>query len=271
MTAAEVLSVQGLRIEAVGSRALVEDVSLSVGAGEVLGIVGESGSGKSMSAFAIADLLPSGVRRSAGRIVFQGRNLDECTSVERRALAGSRIGMVFQDPLSSFNPVRSVGSMLIESACRHQRVSVRQAREVAIAALADVHLPDPSAVVDAYPHQLSGGQRQRAMIALATLNDPALLIADEPTTALDATVQLRILSLLQKAARNRATILITHDLAVASALCDRVMVMQQGRCVEQGALDEIFNAPSHPYTRQLLAASKSQPDHSVADRSSGLA
>lgn len=251
------LKVESLRIEADAAAPLVDGLSFSVAAGEVLGIVGESGSGKSMSAYAIAGLLPEGVRVAGGQLELEGRSLGALPSAQRRRLAGDRIGMVFQDPLSSFNPVRTIGSILLESVVRHQRTGAREARERVVAALADVRLPHPAELVDAYPHQLSGGQRQRAMIALALLNDPALLIADEPTTALDATVQLQILALLARGAVDRATVLITHDLGVAAGLCHRILVMYGGRCMEQGATDRILGAPEHPYTRRLLAAATS--------------
>jgi ABC-type glutathione transport system ATPase component len=254
--AERVLAVEGLRIEADG-HVLVEGLSFRVAAGQVLGIVGESGSGKSMTAFAIAGLLPAGVRVAGGRVTLGQHSLLDADPATRRELAGGEIGIVFQDPLSSFNPVRTIGSILIESARRHRRCGADEARRIAIDALRDVRLPRPEAIVDAYPHQLSGGQRQRAMIALALLNDPLLLIADEPTTALDATVQLQILALLKRGAGDRALILITHDLAVAASVCDHLLVMQNGRCVEAGTADRVLGAPEHPYTRALLAAVRS--------------
>lgn len=257
--AGPVLEVRGLSVSAgSGQRATrpVHDLSFTVAAGEVLGIVGESGSGKSMTACAIGGLLPAGVYITDGRIELEGRPVQALSAAERRALDGSRIGMVFQDPLSSFNPVRTIGSILIESAKRHQGLSAAQARRRVVAALADVRLPRPDLLVDAYPHQLSGGQRQRAMIALALLNGPSLVIADEPTTALDATVQLQILALLKRGAGSRALLLITHDLAVASAVCDRILVMQRGRRVEEGRTTDLLDAPAHEYTRELLAAAR---------------
>jgi ABC-type glutathione transport system ATPase component len=254
-----VLEVDSLSVRAgSGKRATmpVQDLSFTIAAGQVLGIVGESGSGKSMTAYAIGNLLPEGVAVSAGRIVLEGRPVHSLSPAERRALDGNRIGTVFQDPLSSFNPVRTVGSILVESAMRHQRLPASAARGKVIEALAGVRLPRPDLLVDAYPHQLSGGQRQRAMIALSLLNEPALVVADEPTTALDATVQLRILALLKRSAGSRALLLITHDLAVASTVCDRILVMQRGRCVEQGPTADILDAPVHSYTRELLAAAR---------------
>jgi ABC-type glutathione transport system ATPase component len=249
--------VDGLHIGAAGapsSASIVQNLSFEVSRGEVLGIVGESGSGKTLTAYAIAGLLPEPLRITGGHVTLEGRSLEALTAAERRGLSGSRIGVVFQDPLSSFNPVRTIGSILLESAMRHRGLSAAAARREVICALADVRLPSPEEVIDAYPHQLSGGQRQRAMIALARLNSPALLIADEPTTALDATVRLQILALLKKGADSRAMVLITHDLGVAAAMSDRILVMHRGRCVEAGTAGEILDTPRHPYTRRLLAA-----------------
>jgi ABC-type glutathione transport system ATPase component len=253
-SAAPLLAVEDLSIGAPSALPLVQDLSFSIRAGEVLGVVGESGSGKTLTAYAIAGLLPSGLAMQKGRIALDGRSFSTLTSNERRSLAGARIGMVFQDPLSSFNPVRTIGSMLIESGMRHRKLSTTDARAEAIAALNAVRLPDASTLIDAYPHQLSGGQRQRAMIALAGFNGPALLIADEPTTALDPTVQLQILALLKARVASSALMLITHDLSVAAAMCDRIVVMHRGRCVEAGPTQRILEAPEHPYTQRLLAA-----------------
>ena len=233
---------------------LVEDLSLSIAAGEVLAIVGESGSGKTLSVFAVAGLLPPALSITSGQIRLAGEDLLALDTTTRRARAGSRIGMVFQDPLSSFNPVRRIGLALTESAMRHQDLSQDDASRLATDMLARMRLPEPAALLQAYPHQLSGGQRQRVMIALALLNNPALLIADEPTTALDPTVQKSILKLLKQQAPGRATILITHDLGVAASLADRIMVMRQGRCLESGSTAALLAAPAHDYTRQLIAA-----------------
>jgi ABC-type glutathione transport system ATPase component len=256
-SSAPILTVEDLSIGVASGPPIVQQLSLSIRAGEVLGVVGESGSGKTLTAYAIAGLLPAPLTQQGGRICLEGRSLAALTASERRSLAGARIGMVFQDPLSSFNPVRTIGSMLIESAVRHRGLSRSSARDVAIAALAAVRLPDAERLVDAYPHQLSGGQRQRAMLALARLNAPVLLIADEPTTALDPTVQLQILALLKASAAASALLLITHDLAVAGAMCDRILVMHRGQCVEQGEARRILEAPQHQYTQRLLAAVQS--------------
>lgn len=249
------LTVSNLRIARVhDDMALVHDLSFSVAPGEVLAIVGESGSGKTLSVFAIAGLLPPALHITAGRISVAGEDVLALDAPTRRARAGSRIGMVFQDPLSAFNPVRRIGTALIESAMRHQGLSQAEARTLATTQLARMQLPAPERMLDAWPHQLSGGQRQRVMIALALLNDPALLIADEPTTALDPTVQRAILRLLKQQAPSRATILITHDLGVAASLATHIMVMRDGRCLESGPTAALLAAPAHEYTRQLIAA-----------------
>jgi ABC-type glutathione transport system ATPase component len=247
------LTVRDLRIGA-GDRPLVHGVSLSVGEGEVLGIVGESGSGKTMTAFALAGLLPVGVTVTGGSAKLRDLELFALVPAERRRIAGDRIGVVFQDPLSSFNPVHRVGAALIESAMRHQNLGRPAARDLAIRALAEVRLPEPELLADAYPHQLSGGQRQRVMIALAGINNPDLLIADEPTTALDATVQRSVLALLQRQAKGRATLLITHDLGVAASLCDHILVLREGAIVEQGPSAALLADPQADYTRALISA-----------------
>jgi len=249
------LVVEDLRVGRVaGGPPIVDGVSFEVQSGEVLGIVGESGSGKSLTAFAIAGLLPPALAVTGGAIGVAGEDVIGLDPAARRRLAGSRIGIVFQDPLSSLNPVRRVGTLLIESAMRHRGIDRRAARALAIERMREMRLPDPERLIDAYPHQLSGGQRQRVMIALALMNDPALLIADEPTTALDATVQRSILALLRRQAAGRATILITHDLGVAASLCDRIVVMLGGRVVETGPARALLAAPREAYTRMLVDA-----------------
>jgi ABC-type glutathione transport system ATPase component len=253
---APILCVEELTI-GTGLQSIVRNVTFAVHSGEILGIVGESGSGKTMTAHAIAGLMSDEVSVQSGRIKIEGRSVLDLDKNERRALAGGRIGMVLQDRLSSFNPVRTIGSILVESAIRHRRISAAQARTLAIEALTSVRILDAHKLVDAYPHQLSGGQQQRAMIALARLNHPALLIADEPTTALDPTVQLQILSLLQTRVADSAVVLITHDLNVAAAMCDRLLIMHRGECVEQGPARDVLERPQHAYTQQMLAAVES--------------
>jgi ABC-type glutathione transport system ATPase component len=253
MNATPTLSIEGLSIGA-GDGNIVRSVSLTVDKGEVLGIVGESGSGKSLTALAAGGLLPDGLGITAGRIELAGEDVTSLDSAARRRLGGSRIGFVFQDPLSCLNPVRRIGTALVESAMRHRGLDEGAARALAVARLSDVQLPDPQRLIRRYPHQLSGGQRQRVMIALALINDPPLLIADEPTTALDATVQRSILALLRLQAPSRATILITHDLGVAISLCQRIAVMHRGEIVETGPSRAILEAPTMAYTQALVAA-----------------
>lgn len=245
------LAVNGLRISA-GAQVLVPDLSLNIAKGEIVGMVGASGSGKTISAFSIARLLPDGLTQS-GEISLEGERIDALAEPDMRKVRGGRIGMVFQDPLSSFNPLRTVGSILIESIRRHQGLDARQARTLAIETLAAMRLPGKNSSVDAYPHMLSGGQRQRAMIGLALVNEPALIIADEPTTALDPTIQLQILALLRHQASRAACLFITHDIGAASAVCDRLVVMNEGVIVEEGATDQLLSSPTHPFTRELLS------------------
>ncbi|MDZ4370182.1 MAG: ABC transporter ATP-binding protein [Phenylobacterium sp.] len=261
MTTPPVLDIRDLTIEvseAAGARTLVRGLSLTIARGEILGVVGESGSGKTLSAFAIAGLLPPRVRISAGEVHLDERRVDNLSDADRRPSRGRDVGVVFQDPLSSFNPVRTIGSMLMESVQRHQKASDSVARTRAIEALRQMRLPGENASVDCYPHMLSGGQRQRAMIALALINRPSLLIADEPTTALDPTIQLQILALLKREAADRACLLITHDLSVAAAVCHRIAVMKDGRLLEVGPTEQLLTAPEHPFTRELIASAPSR-------------
>lgn len=248
---ANVLTVSGLCICA-DEQVLVHGLDLAIGRGEIVGMVGASGSGKTISAFALSRLLPDALTQS-GRVELEGQRIDDLDEREMRGIRGGRIGMVFQDPLSSFNPVRTIGSILVESIRRHQRLGRADARRLAIETLAEMRLPGANASVDAYPHTLSGGQRQRAMIGLALVNQPALIVADEPTTALDPTIQLQILALLRRQAERAACLFITHDIAAAAAICDRLVVMQAGRIVESGAADRVLSRPEHPFTRELLS------------------
>jgi oligopeptide/dipeptide ABC transporter ATP-binding protein len=237
----------------------VRDLSFSVEPCEVLGLVGESGSGKSITSLAIMRLLPPQARVS-GEIVFAEngapRNLPDLSDDAMRQLRGSRIAMIFQEPMTALNPVMRVGDQIAEAVRAHSSVSKREAWEQAIAAMDDVAIPDPAHRARDYPHQLSGGMRQRVMIAIAMVNRPQLLIADEPTTALDVTIQAQILDLLAalRAKFGLAMLFISHDLAVVSQIADRVAVMYAGNLVEFGAMCDIFQAPAHPYTRGLLHA-----------------
>ncbi len=237
-----------------GRLAAVDDVSFQVGAGESLGLVGESGSGKTMIGLSILGLVPSPGEFHARHIKLNGEDLTQLKAEALRRLRGKAMGMVFQDPNTSLNPVRTVGELLSEAVRRHSSLSRDEARERAVEALTQAGVPGASARYGAYPHQLSGGLRQRAMVALATINDPALLIADEPTTALDTTIQAQILELLKGRLAGRAMIMITHDLGVAAEICDRVMVLKRGRIVESGPVRDILVAPKDPYTQTLLDA-----------------
>jgi len=232
----------------------VDDVSFELAPGEVLGLVGESGSGKSVTGFSIIGLVDPPGRIAGGRILFEGHDLAQASEEELRRLRGSRIAMIFQDPMLTLNPVLRIDTQMIEAVSAHRSVSRGQARELARDALARVGIPAPDERLEAYPHMLSGGMRQRVAIAIALINEPRLIIADEPTTALDVTIQAQILFEMQKLVRDTGTALvwITHDLAVVSGLADEVSVMYAGRIVEHGGVDAVLDAPLHPYTRGLI-------------------
>jgi len=236
--------------------AAVDDVSFEVGRGETLGLVGESGSGKSVTALSIIRLVQPPGRNVSGRIELEGRNLLELTEAEIRQVRGRRIGFIFQEPMVALNPVYTIGFQIRETLAVHGLARGDAAQSRALELLDAVRVPDPKRRLGQYPHQLSGGLRQRAMIAIALAADPSLVIADEPTTALDVTVQAEILDLLRDMRQrfHLSILLITHDFGVVAEMADRVAVMQRGHLVEQGPVDQIFTAPSHPYTRQLLAA-----------------
>jgi oligopeptide/dipeptide ABC transporter ATP-binding protein len=251
------LRVNGLRTEfrVDGSTIrAVDGVDLALSPGEAVGIVGESGSGKTVTAMSILRLIPDPPGRIVdGSILFQGRRLDTAGEDELRGVRGGAIGMVFQDPQTTLNPVMTIGAQLTEG-LRERGMGRGAARARAIELLDAVHFPDPATRIDAFPHQLSGGLRQRVVIAMALANEPDLLIADEPTTALDVTVQAEILDLLRelRARSGMALLFITHDIGLLEGLCDRIVVMYSGRVVEQGATAQVLRAPQHPYTRRLL-------------------
>ena len=236
---------------------LVEDASFALDAGEIMGLVGESGSGKTVSCRAMMRLLPgTSTRITGGSVLFEGRDLVAMPEADLRAIRGRRLSMVFQNPLSHLNPVMTVGQQIAEPLRWVEGLSKGEARRTALDLLAQVGIPDPKARFDSYPHEFSGGMRQRAMIAAALACRPALLIADEPTTALDVTVQAQILRLLLDL-RDRtglAIVLITHDLGVVSQTCDKLAVMYSGRVVESGAVRSVLADPRHPYTARLLAS-----------------
>ena len=232
------------------------DVSFTVDAGEVVGIVGESGSGKSVSALAVMGLVDAPGRVRADRLAFDGRDLERMPGRERRALLGGEMAMIFQDPMTSLNPSFTVAFQLMETIALHEGGSRRARRARALQLLHDVEIPDAERRLDAYPHQLSGGMSQRVMLAMAIACNPRLLIADEPTTALDVTVQAQMLALLARLQKERgmALVLITHDLGVVSEVAQRVLVMYAGQIVESARADDLFAAPRHPYTEALLAS-----------------
>jgi peptide/nickel transport system ATP-binding protein len=239
---------------------LLRGVSLSVARGETLALVGESGSGKSLTAFAIMGLLDPPLAISAGAIRFDGQDLAAMSAHDLRAIRGRRIGLVFQEPMTALNPVLTIGDQLIEAVRAHERISSATARRRAIELLTRVRLPDPARLLDSYPHRLSGGQRQRVVIAIAIAGAPDLLIADEPTTAVDATIQAQLLQLLRslRDELGLAILLITHNLGIVAELADRVAVMYAGRIIEQAPVAALFAAPAHPYTAGLLAAAPTQ-------------
>jgi microcin C transport system ATP-binding protein len=241
---------------AFGDKRVVDGVSFAVDRGETLAIVGESGSGKSLTALSILQLLPSGACNPDGRVVLDGVETISASRRQLRRLRGSLAGMIFQEPMTSLNPLHRIGRQVSEAIALHQPLSRGAIRQRAVAVLESCGFADAAGRMDAFPHQLSGGQRQRVMIAMALANDPKLLIADEPTTALDVTIQAQILDLLaaQKASRGLALLLITHDLNIVRRYADRVLVMQNGVAVEQGDASRIFSAPEHSYTQMLLEA-----------------
>jgi len=235
----------------------VEAVDLNLSPNEVLCIVGESGSGKSLTARAVMGLLPKPhVRVTEGSITMGGEDLVGMNDARLRAIRGSEISMIFQEPMTALNPVMSIGDQIDEVFRFHINMRQRERRQRAESLLSDVHLPDPGQIMRAYPHELSGGQRQRAMIAMALALDPKILIADEPTTALDVTTQAQILSLIKEmqSAHNTGVLFITHDFGVVADIADRVAVMQQGKLVEVGSTDEVLRNPQHPYTQSLISA-----------------
>ncbi|QOT79194.1 dipeptide ABC transporter ATP-binding protein [Cupriavidus basilensis] len=254
-----VLSVRGLSVAFDTYRGTVnvlDDVSFDIAPGEILGVVGESGAGKSMAGNAVTGLIEPPGRISAGSVTLRGERIDTLRGEDMRRIRGKHIGMVFQDPLTSLNPVCTIGRHLTETIRTHLPLSPAQARQRALAWLADVEIPDPATRFNQYPHQFSGGMRQRVAIALALCGEPELLIADEPTTALDVVVQAQVIQMLRRVCRERGTaaMLITHDMGVIAEAADRVLVMYQGRVLETGAVRDILDRPRAAYTRTLMAA-----------------
>jgi peptide/nickel transport system ATP-binding protein len=270
-----VLEVEDLRVQLRtprGTAHVVNGLSYTVGPGETVAVVGESGSGKSVSVLALLGLLPPRVATVTGRALLEGEDLLAMSPERLRQVRGPGAGMVFQDPMTSLNPVLTVGKQLVEGLRAHGDLSKEAARARAADLLGEVGLPHPRAALDRYPHELSGGMRQRVVIAIALSNSPALLIADEATTALDVTVQAQILDLVERLQAERGTgvVWITHDLGVVAGIADRVLVMYGGRCVEDGTVDDVLERPAHPYTRGLLGslpdlAAPFGPDGEVPD------
>jgi peptide/nickel transport system ATP-binding protein len=247
------LEVRGMRT-AFGDIAVVDGVSLSVAPGRILGLVGESGSGKSITAFSILGLVEPPGRITDGEVLYKGRDLTRLSDHEMRKFRGNRIAMIFQDPMMTLNPVLRVGTQIVETILAHEKVPQLIAIDRAVEALSMVGIPAAKERMRDYPHQFSGGMRQRVAIAIAILHRPELIIADEPTTALDVTIQAQILAEVQRLARETGTALIwiTHDLSVVAGLADDIAVMYCGKIVEQGSTDDVLDSPAHPYTKGLI-------------------
>lgn len=255
----DILQIRDLRVhfrDAAAERFAVDGVCFSLRAGEMVGLVGESGSGKTVTAMSICGLLPRERAETDGSITLDGREIFSCTDGEMLQILGSDLGIVFQEPMTSMNPVMRIGPQVEASLRIHTKLSPRERKRRALEALRWVELEDPEEIYNKYPHQLSGGMLQRVMIAAAIISRPKLLVADEPTTALDVTVQAGILELLKRLNREHgmAILLISHNLRVVRKLCSRVVVMQRGKIVEDRAVEDVFRAPEHPYTQKLLAA-----------------
>lgn len=253
------LEVENLRVEfprADGALQALRGVSFGLAAGERLGIVGESGAGKSLAALAAMNLIPPPGRIASGAVRFEGRDLLKISAEDMREVRGRRIAMIFQDPMTTLNPVMTVGRQLAECLEAHGLARGADARQIALERLREVSIPAPESRLDAYPHELSGGMRQRVVIAAALIAEPALIVADEPTTALDVTIQADIMALLAELCQSRgmALILISHDLALVSQVTDRVVVMYSGLVAEEGVTADMVSKPRHPYTRGLLAS-----------------
>ena len=253
------LQVKNLVVEFPGRRGTLralDGISFDIKAGEILGVVGESGAGKSLTGAAIIGLLEPPGRVASGEILFEGQRIDNLSDEQMRRIRGRKIGAIFQDPLTSLNPLYTIGRQLIETIQAHLPLSAKDAKARAIALLDDTGIPAAAQRIDHYPHQFSGGMRQRVVIALALAADPLLIVADEPTTALDVSIQAQIIMLLKDicAKRGAAVMLITHDMGVIAETCDRVAVMYAGRIAEIGPVHQVINSPAHPYSAGLMAA-----------------
>jgi peptide/nickel transport system ATP-binding protein len=245
-----------------GTLRALDDVSFDIAPGEILGVVGESGAGKSLTGAAIIGLLEPPGRIAAGEVLLEGRRIDQLPYEQMRAIRGRHIGAIFQDPLTSLNPLFTIGQQLVETIRTHLPMSESDARTRAIRLLAETGIPAPEARIDQYPHQFSGGMRQRVVIALALAAEPKLIVADEPTTALDVSIQAQIIGLLKRVCREHgaAVMLVTHDMGVIAETCDRVAVMYAGRIAEIGPVQQVIHAPAHPYTVGLMGSIPSMDD-----------
>lgn len=256
---ANILKVQNLRVhfhDAAPDRFAVDDISFTIAEGEIVGLVGESGSGKTVTAMSISGLLPSRKAQKEGSITLDGSEIFQCPDAEILDILGEELGVVFQEPMTAMNPVMRIGPQVEEALRVHTDMSKEERKRIALEVMDRVELDDPETVYNKFPHELSGGMLQRVMIAAAIISHPKILLADEPTTALDVTIQAEILQLLKKLnrERNMAILMISHNLHVVRKLCTRVIVMKRGKIVEDRPVEEIFNHPQHEYTQQLIAA-----------------
>jgi peptide/nickel transport system ATP-binding protein len=259
MAGTPLLEVKNLRVEFPtrrGTLLALDDISFAIAPGEILGVVGESGAGKSLTGAAIIGLLEPPGRIAAGEIRLEGQRIDNLPYEQMRAIRGRKIGAIFQDPLTSLNPLYTIGRQLTETILTHLPVSAEEARQRAIKLLQDTGIPAAEQRIDQYPHQFSGGMRQRVVIALALAAEPKLIVADEPTTALDVSIQAQIISLLKRLTKEHgaAVMLVTHDMGVIAETCDRVAVMYAGRIAEVGPVHDVIHSPSHPYTVGLMGS-----------------
>ncbi len=252
-----------------GDLVALNDISFSLGKKERLGVVGESGAGKSVTGFAVINLISKPGKITNGEILFEGKRLDTLSEKEMRTIRGNRISMIFQDPMMTLNPVLTIGTQMVETLQAHRKISQKEAEAVAVKKLERVHIPSPARRLSQYPHEFSGGMRQRIIIAIALLTDPSIIIADEPTTALDVTIQAEIMDLLQELCNSEdmGLMLITHDLGVVAEVTERVLVMYAGKIIETAKTSDLVSNPLHPYTRGLMNA---LPGHGTCDTANRL-